>query len=276
MSGPAARRTPATTVRYALRGNLAADLSQQLLLQHPPTSGHRFVCYPIAGGSPFADLGRTAELTVFEDAFGNDRALMEREYGPYEGASRFFVVMDRARRRPAGALRVIEHSAVGLKTLNDIAGEPLAVPTEDFQAFHGVERLETCWDVGTVAVLPEYRRSAARQATVAITLYRALYVHARRIGIEHFVAVVDEHAHRGLRALGVPFVPIRDTGPFAYLDSASSTALYGYVPEFRARAELHYRRMRARRPLAWCVLATPMRQLIRGAGIDGRLQRPVG
>jgi hypothetical protein len=262
-------------VRYELHDNQAADLAQQLLALHPPAGGHRFVCYPVGGRSPFADLGRQLELEVFQAAFGNDSALMEQEYGPYEDASRFFVVVDRQHRRAAGALRVITNSAAGLKTIDDIAGEPLRIAREDFQAFHGVEDLDRCWDVGTVAVLPEYRRSASQSRTVSLLLYRAFYLHALRHGIEHAVAIIDGHAHRGLRALGVPFVPIHGSGPFAYLDSASSTALYGHVPEFRATMEARYRRLRIRHPLAWCLLARPMRQLMRGHGIDGQLQAPV-
>jgi hypothetical protein len=276
MTGPAGSpRVAGAAARYELHGNQAADLSEQLLSLHPPTARNRFVCYPITGSSPFADLGRTTELRVFEEVFGNDRGLMEREYGPYEHASRFFVVMDTERRQPAGVLRIIGNSSAGLKTLRDVAGEPLRIPREDFQAFHGVEDLDRCWDVGTVAVLAEYRRSASQSRTVSLLLYRAFYLHALRHGIEHAVAIIDGHAHRGLRALGVPFVPIHGSGPFAYLDSASSTALYGHVPEFRATMEARYRRLRIRHPLAWCLLARPMRQLMRGHGIDGRLQAPV-
>jgi hypothetical protein len=264
-----------TSVRYELRGNQAADLSEQLLAAHPPAGSARFVCYPIDGRSRFADLGRQVELAVFQEAFGNDRALMEREYGPYEDTSRFFVVVDRQQRRPAGALRVIAHGPAGLKTLQDIAGPPLHISPQRFRLSHGVESLDRCWDVGTVAVLPEYRRSALRRRTLSLLLYRAFYLGALQDGVEHMVAVIDEHAHRGLRALGVPIVPICGSRPFAYLDSASSTALYGYVPDFRARMEARYRRLRARRPLAWALLAGPTRQLMRGHGLDGRMQELV-
>jgi hypothetical protein len=260
-------------VRYELHGNLAADLAEQLLTLHPPTSSRRFVCYPLSGTGRFADLGRTVELEVFGDVFGNDRAELEEEYGPYEQASRFFVVMDQRRRRAAGVLRVIENSAVGLKTLRDIAGEPLGIPQAEVLARHAVTDLDRCWDVGTLAVRPEYRWSGTRRRTVSLLLYRALYVHALRDGVEHFVTAMDRHAHRGLLALGVPFVPICDSEPFDYLGSPC-TALHGYVPGFRAEVEAHYRRQRARHPLAWCALSGPIRKLMRGQGLDGRLQPP--
>jgi hypothetical protein len=271
---PQIRRQRQGTARYELHGNLAADLSEQLLTLHPPTSSRRFVCYPLSGTGRFADLGRTVELEVFGETFGNDRAEMEQEYGPYEDASRFFVVMDQRRRRPAGVLRVIGNSAVGLKTLRDIAGEPLRISQAEVQARHAVADLDRCWDVGTLAVRPEYRRSATRRRTVSLLLYRALFVHALWEGVEHFVTAMDRHAHRSLLALGVPFVPVCDSEPFDYIGSPC-TALHGYVPEFRAKAEAHYRRMRACHPLAWCLLSGPMRKLMRGHGLDGRLQPPV-
>ena len=222
------KQRPATA-RYELRGNVAADLSEQLLTLHPPTSSHRFVCYSLSGTGRFADLGRTVELDVFGAVFGSDRAEMDREYGPYEDASRFFVVMDQRRRQPAGVLRVIGNSAIGLKTLNDIAGEPLRISPAEVQEQHGIADLDRCWDVGTLAVLPEYRRIGGR--TVSLLLYRALYLHARRQEVEHVVTIMDGHAHRVLLALGVPFVPICGSEPFDYMGTPC-TALYGYVPGF--------------------------------------------
>lgn len=264
---------PQASVRYELHGNVAADLSEQLLTLHPPTSSRRFVCYPLSGTGRFADLGRRVELEVFGNVFGNDRAELEGEYGPYEQTSRFFVVMDQRRRRAAGVLRVIENSAVGLKTLRDIAGEPLGIPEAEVMARHSIADLDRCWDIGTLAVLPEYRRSGTRRRTVSLLLYRAAYVHALREGVEHFVTAMDRHAHRSLLALGVPLLPICDSEPFDYIGSPC-TALHGYVPGFRATVEAHYRRLRARSPLAWCVLAGPIRKLMRGQGLDGRLQPP--
>jgi hypothetical protein len=260
------------TPRYELRGNVAADLSEQLLTLHPPTSSHRFVCYSLSGTGRFADLGRTVELDVFGAVFGSDRAEMDREYGPYEDASRFFVVMDQRRRQPAGVLRVIGNSATGLKTLNDIAGEPLRISPAEVQEQHGIADLDHCWDVGTLAVLPEYRRIGGR--TVSLLLYRALYLHAGRHGIDHVVTIMDRHAHRVLLALGVPFVPICGSEPFDYLGTLC-TPLYGYVPDLPASVQARSRRLRVRSPLAWCLLSGPMRKLSRGRGLDGRLQPPV-
>ena len=263
---------PRTTARYELHGNVAADLAEQLLTLHPPTSSRRFVCYPLSGTGRFADLGRTVELEVFGAVFGDDRAKLEAEYGPYDQASRFFVVMDQRRRRAAGVLRVIENSAVGLKTLRDIAG-PLGLSEAEVRARHGIGDLDRCWDVGTLAVRPEYRRSGTRRRTVSLLLYRALYVHALRTGVEHVVTAMDRHAHRVLLTLGVLFVPVCGSEPFDYMGSPC-TALHGSVPDFRAGVEAHSRRLRRHHPLAWCFLSGPIRKLAHGQGLDGRLQPP--
>lgn len=268
---PAVHARPATTARYELHGNVAADLCEQLLTVQPPTSSRRFVCYALAGTGTFADLGRAVELEVFGEFFGNDRAEMEREYGPYDRASRFFVVVDRRRRHVAGVLRAVQQSEAGLKTLQDIAGEPLRLPRERVLAHHGITDPDRCWDVGTLAVRAEYRRSALRRGTVALLLYRALYVHAVRAGIEHFVTVMDRHAHRALLGFGIPFVPICGSGSFDYIGS-TCTALYGHVPALTAGVADHHRRMRSRRPLAWLFLLGPVRGLAYGHGLDGRLQ----
>jgi hypothetical protein len=265
---------PHPPVRYELHGDVAADLAEQLLTLHPPTSSRRFVCYPISGTGPFADLGRAVELEVFGAVFGDTPAELEAGYGPYDRASRFFLVMDQRRRRAAGVLRVIENSAAGLKTLNDIVA-PLGLPEAAVLARHGIDDLDRCWDVGTLAVRAEYRRSATRGRTVSLLLYRALYVHAVRAGVEHVVTVMERHAHRVLLALGVPFVPVCDSGPFEYMGTPC-TALYGHVPALPIEARAHSRRLRSRSPLAWCLLAGSIRKLARGNGLDGRLQPPVG
>jgi hypothetical protein len=263
-------KRPAT--RYELRGNVAADLSEQLLALHPPTSARRFVCYSLSGTGPFADLGRTVELDVFGEVFSSDQAEMDREYGPYEDASRFFVVMDQRLRRPAGVLRVIANSAAGLKTLNDVAGAPLHLSPAQVQAQHALADLDRCWDVGTLAVLPEYRRVGGR--TVSLLLYRALFLHAGRHGVEHVVTIMDGHAHRVLLMLGIPLVPLCGSEAFDYLGTPC-TPLYGHVPDLPASVQARARRLRRRRPLAWCLLSGPMRKLSRGRGLDGRLQPPV-
>lgn len=216
----------------------------RLLTEWPlPSSGGRFGCYFVADSSPFSDLARGIECSVFQQFFGNDPALMAAEYGPYEEHSSFFLVVDRERCQVAGALRVIENSDRGLKTLNDIAQPPLAISLEKVIHHQRIEDLDKCWDVGTVAVLKEYRGRTSGHVVSAM-LYGMLRATARRSGIEHLVAVLDTHAHGQLvDVMGVPFTPIADSEPFEYLGSATSIAVHVRMDQIIRSVEAHMQRL---------------------------------
>jgi hypothetical protein len=198
----------------------------RLLSEWPLTSGGRFGCYLIADSSPYSDLARSVESGVFQQFFGNEPALLAAEYGPYEESSSFFLVVDRERCQAAGTLRVIENSDRGLKTLNDIARPPLSISLEKVIHHHQIEDLDKCWDVGTVAVLKEYRGRSSGHV-VSSLLYGLLRAGACNAGMEHMIAVLDTHAYRQIvDLLGAPFVPIAGSEPFEYLGSQSSIAVY--------------------------------------------------
>lgn len=262
---------------YELDRAEISQLSQRLLAERPANGNDRFVAYEFDGDDPYSNLGRSIELTVFDETFPDNKVEdLEREYGPYERASSFFVVMDQKSKQPIGALRIIRNSEAGLKTLNDIAGEPLTISTESFMNFHQVTSLDNVWDVGTVAVLPEFRTTGIKSAIGKnpqpnIMLYRSLYAKARYEGIDHFVSVIDHKAHRGLKLLGVPFVPINDSEPFSYVGSESSTALYGYVPEFFDIMDARYKRIQEAHPFKSKLLARPLGQLMLGERTDDKL-----
>jgi hypothetical protein len=216
---------------------------RQLLSDWPLTSDGRFGCYLIADSSPYSDIARGVECGVFQRFFGNDPEVMVAEYGEYEAQSSFFFVVDREREQAAGALRVIANSIHGLKTLNDIAREPLSLPLDRVIVDHGIYDLDKCWDVGTLAVLDDYRGKTTGYL-VSTILYGLLREEILRIGLEHLVAVLDCHAYRQLvEALGVPFVPISGSGPFPYLGSARSIAAYAPVPRILPSMEAHMDRL---------------------------------
>jgi hypothetical protein len=104
----------------------------------------RFVCFRLKGDDVFADIGRYVERVVFQKAFGNDADTMGEEYGPYEGASTFFISVDTAGRSPAGVLRVIADSSASLKTINDLSGDPLHITRDRIFAAHGLKDLTRC------------------------------------------------------------------------------------------------------------------------------------
>ncbi|MFA5003770.1 MAG: hypothetical protein WC498_00625 [Candidatus Saccharimonadales bacterium] len=215
---------------YELAEAQVAALSEQLFKERPPLVDDRFVCYRFDSASSYANLGRNVERTVFENSFGNTAANMHEAYGPYEAASEFFVNFDQETHRPVGALRIIKNSPSGLKTLNDITDDPLRISLETFRNAHKVGNLDDCWDVGSVAVLPEYRAGAMQ---ASIQLYRALYVSALDRNIKHLVSVIDKKPYEMMRrVLGIPFVPIAGSKYFSYLGSTESRAVYGEVDTF--------------------------------------------
>jgi hypothetical protein len=250
---------------YDLPAEAAQQLASELLNERPPTGDARFVCYKLEGTDPSSNIGRQVEGVVFNQTFHNDPEEMVREYGSYEEQSIFFTSVDRENEKPtSGALRVIENGPAGFKTINDLAAIH-GVPVEEYQRklaeHHGIEDWDKCWDVGTVAVLPEYRSA---EGGISIQLYRALYVAAMEQGIEHFISVIDSKPLTKLTDyLGIPFVPLADSGPMEYLGSKRSQAVYGHVPEF-------YRKMNRARLFTvrgW-LARKALKLLVAGSGDD--------
>lgn len=189
----------------------------------------KFVAVEIDGSDRLSDLARFVEASVFVEEFGNDPELMHREYGPYEAASRFWLVSDRNTKNPIGALRAIDNSSnAGLKTVNDLNRIQGTLPS-DIELGHNID-FDKTWDVGTVAVLPEYR-GIEYEFMPSLALYRCLYDSGGQLGIDHFISIIDEKAESNLRLLGMPFRPILNTPSFEYLGSEHSTALYSSVTD---------------------------------------------
>jgi hypothetical protein len=218
---------------------------RQLMAERPLTGEGRFGCYRITDRSEYSDVARQVECNVFQHFFGNTPALLADEYAAYEAASTFLLVVDRELARPAGALRIIAHSESGLKTLNDIARAPLAIPTRVVTEHHGIDDLERCWDVGALAVLKDYR-GRATDHVVSTMLYGLFFAEVRRANIEHVFAIIDCHAYGQLtKMLGLPFTTIADSQPFEYLGSECNYAAYlpvaqivPAVEEYMGRLEL--------------------------------------
>lgn len=271
-------------IRYNMSPQELQQSASLFLQERPPRDASHFVCYRIEHDDPYANIGRTVESAVFFESFGNDVEVMADTYGPYERASVFFVVFDAERRMPVGVLRVITYSSAGLMTLNDLAkgqcmrdatsGQPVSVSADTVMRFHSdaargrtFDTLDDCWDVGTIAVLPEYRASKNGQESPSFQLYRALYLSAISEDIKHFTSVIDSGVLRQMKHfLGVPFHPLAGTPLVCYLGSPRSQAVYGYVPEF-------YEVMSRHRETPTGHMAGPVLDRLNGAhGMDETLQ----
>ena len=63
---------------------------------HKGSGGFDF--YRVSGASEVASAARSLERRVFEARFGNDAVEMDREYGPYDPQSDFFIAIDKESR----------------------------------------------------------------------------------------------------------------------------------------------------------------------------------
>lgn len=232
MPQPGTAQTGAT-YRYDLSADDVAGLTEKLIATKLSRTDDRVVSYRVSGCSQFSDIARYVECKVFHDTFpGNDAAFMAREYGPYERASFFFVCVDRENQAPIGALRVIRDSPAGLKTINDLARPiaPVRLSPNEIQRYHQIDAFANVWDVGTLAILSEYRRSGA---SASLQLYRGLYRTALEEGVEHLIAIFDKLPFLAVTDyLAIPIVPLCGTDFFSYLGSSESRAIYGHIPSF--------------------------------------------
>lgn len=206
-----------------------------LKLIDPAPSQNALACYVVRHGHPAADSCRGIESAVFREFFDNDQETLQEAYGPYEEASAWLLVVDRHKRRAAGCLRVIKPSGACLKTLRDISNPPLSIRQLDALNRHRMQLAKT-WDIGTLAVLPEYRGDHL----VASELYGQLFAALRRARVRHVVTVLDDHAYQQLATvLGVPWEHICGSEPVAYLGSAKSHAVVCDVAKVLPAVEKH-------------------------------------
>lgn len=241
-------------LRYDMNPDEIEHAITSLLAEHPPGTSSRIVCYHTES-SELDNVARTIERRVFERSFGNDAATMASIYGPYEDASGFFLSVDSETRQPVGALRFIDDSMAGSMTFNDLPPDATTTSPEEMMLAHGIGSLDECWDIGTVAVLPEYR---TRDNGTAIQLYRAMYVSAKQKEIDHLLAIINKNVYTKMTEyLGIPFVPLAGTRSFAYEGSSENVAVHGYVPDFYPKMSRHSRTLKgllarkALRPLVY-------------------------
>jgi hypothetical protein len=247
-----------TTARYDLEPAAVRRITADFLAAYPGRG--RFVTAVVGPGSELAAVGRALELQVFQEAFGNDAAVMTAEYGPYEDSSLYFVVIDRRRRVPAGVGRMIESRGAGAKTVDDAPGH-IGADVATILATHGMNG-EKVWDCATLAVLPQYRGGRS-SLLVSTMIYRTFLVMGRRHGVRHAVSMLDKGAYRNLLRAGVPMRTLADSGPFEYLGSAENRAVHMDIPAIEPAVREHAARLRrAARPSLAALRRDGLRKLL--------------
>jgi GNAT superfamily N-acetyltransferase len=191
---------------YDLADSVVRGLSAMALAAHPSTG--RFLALAVGPRDLMADVARTVERR-------------EIDFGGYEDESIFLLVLDRDTGRPAGAGRVIDGGGRTLDEAPDLTGFHLSSIVRAHELYEG-----KIWDLASLAVLPDYR-----DTKVGSLLYRTFINACRRAGVRHVVAMVNQREHRELALLGVPFVPMAGSGPFAFRDDKNTSALYAAFEE---------------------------------------------
>lgn len=228
-------------VKYTLSEEELVSLSQRLLAEQSPSVNERFVGYMIEGTDAASNLARHVERVVFEERFELDDAKMTRLYRPYEASSTFFLVMDTQESRPAGVARVGRNGPAGLLTLNDAAAM-VGFSLDTFRKHYKVDSMDAVWDLGTTAVLQEYR--AVGNHIVSQICYRCFWARAMHEGVKHYVTILDGDIRRTFALLGLPFEPFPGTGEVAHEGSTDSMFMYAPPPAFPAGAEASLARVK--------------------------------
>ncbi|MCD9622707.1 hypothetical protein [Rhabdothermincola salaria] len=194
-----------------------------------------FGLYVIPASDPRSELGRHVERAVFGEFFGETEEFLREEYDEYEPGSVFLVVLDHPRRLPAGVVRLIVDSPAGFKSLNDLE----RIWGEDIDAVLARSGLDvdpsTIWDVATIAVMPEYRKSSTN-GLISLALVQGVITLAAKSGVELGLAVFDLVALDLIQAVcGRAWQTFAGLEPKGYLGSPSSIACYCDMQEFGPR-----------------------------------------
>lgn len=169
------------------------------------------------------DAGRDCEAEVFLAWFGNTRAQLAEEYGPYDDASVFIVLADGAG-DALGACRLIVPGGIGLKTLDDLAGAPWWVDPHRSARAAGLDPART-WDIATLGV----RRGLKAQGLLAAAaLYHGLILASRVNPFDSIVSVMDDSVRDLLVGIGMITHVLPGARSASYLGSPASTPLYGH------------------------------------------------
>lgn len=219
-----------------------------------------FGVYVFGADEPESELARYVERTVFDETFGNPADLLNAEYEPYEASTVFYTVLDHRRRLPAGMMRIILPSPLGLKTfqvMRDVWGADIDATLErtgrDWD-------LDLAWDVTTLAVAGEYRGKST-DGLISLGLYQTLVRSAFEGGGRYFVTILDMKPLELIQTFTHnAFYEFDGLTPRSYLDSPLSIPMYTDLPEWEPR-------MLAADPDTHALL-------IRGIGIEPAMRAP--
>jgi hypothetical protein len=211
--------------------NLAAALAARESRASTP-----YGLYLLPADDPAAELARSVERDVFFEFFGNTPELLAQEYGPFEMASHFLLVLDHESLRPAGACRIIEPTTAGNKTVEDVGrvwGLPLLAGRDP-----GHPLADNAWDVATLAVQPDYR-GPRTDGLISAALFQGITMFMASCGVRWVTATLDMVVLDLVQSrCREPFVAFPGARPRSYLDSPLSLPVYCDGDRYRDRIVL--------------------------------------
>jgi hypothetical protein len=166
------------------------------------------------------------EAEIFAANYGVTYDHHVEEFAPYESASTFLVVLDRAD-AVAGVMRLITPGPAGLKTLTEAGGEPWCIDGPRAAAAVGVDPAHT-WDVATLGVPKGIGR---HRFAVTAALYHGLAIAARRNRVRSLLMTVDERVRSILQVGGLFTTALPGATPGPFCGSPASTPVYGHCAQ---------------------------------------------
>jgi hypothetical protein len=157
-----------------------------------------------------------------------------------------------------GFSRLIMPGAPGLKSINDVTGDPWWIEGEQAAHAAGVD-LRRTWDIATLGV----RAGLEGIGQVAASaLYYGILTACRENAISWIVAIIDTRVRSLLAAHGLMLNALPGTAPGGYLGSPKSAPVYANLPDMLDQ-------QRRRSPEAHRLIAL-------GVGLDGVAVPPPG
>jgi hypothetical protein len=225
-----------------------ATLCEQFLYEGTPCDlrslarGRQFVVAYIAAESPFADIPRSVEATVFSDTFRLSLNKVIDDYGAYDVASTFAAVIDISGATPAaaGALRMIDYqNDLGFKDVNDLVVDDPSNPwiaeiKDQYFAVGEAYEPSTAWsrlgiracgkelvgreslDIATHASAAAYRGQRGALDGVSMLFFHACVRYALATGKANLLAIFDLPPLANLQQFGDPFRTYEGLGPHSY------------------------------------------------------------
>lgn len=177
----------------------------------------------IPGNNKFSNIARSVELDAFR-VLNDDENTFNKEYGPYEEKSTFYLALD-GNGNPIATTRIL---TVQNKTLDDVV-KAFPQSQDDLTGLIGELDKDTppVWDVATVAVKSDLQGTDSSSLALA-SLFSSVVYDSITNGISILTSVVNEHINRRCIQVGIHWSQLSKSIPenFFYVNCDNNNACY--------------------------------------------------